>query len=501
MQWFYLHFPHLYGETWYDTFHSPQALAFIHDKGSCIADVNPAAKRAGVTQSMLVNTAFCMAPAMQTHVICPHKSRQALLRVARLAYRFSAWISLEPPNGLYLEVATMRKLFGGLSAIREQILTLFQALSYTLKVAAAPTAKAAHLLASSGAELCVDQANLMNTLKSLSIGCLELPQRTADKLQKLGLKTVYDVIRLPEGDLAYRIAPELADYLGKVTGSRPWQPQPVKLPEQFVHQVGLEQEAEDWRSLLFPLAASVKKYCQFMQHRCLVSQSLNIALHHRQHPQTPLIVQLASADNRADIWLYMLNHAIERVKLMAPVTGFTVKASVFDPVAPSGLPLFGHLPGMQGRDNNQHGDIAQARAALLNRLAGRLGAGRVRFAGVTADPRPEYQTVYGSQPVLPVLSGGAGSAVKTPGKPAGQESRRPPFEVNQPLWLLPQPKPVSVCQYRVLRGPLRLDTGWWDKQFVQRDYYIALERRQHSPALHWLFRTINNDWFVHGIFS
>jgi protein ImuB len=494
MQWFYLHFPHLYGETWCQPFHSPQPLALINEKGGYIVDVNPAAEKSGVTSQMLVNTAFCLAPAIQIDIIRPDKAQQALLRVARLAYRFSAWIGLEPPDGLYLEVATMRKLFGGLAAIREQLLALFQELHYTLKVAAAPTPKAAHLLAHSGAELCLDQANLMATLQRIDVNCLNVSARTAERLQKLGLQTVHDVLQLPSGDLAYRIDGELADYLNKVTGRQPWQPRPVQMPEHFSLQANLEQEIENLHSLLFPLSAAVKKYCQFMQNRCLVSQSLKISLRHRQHTDTPLPIQLATADNRTDTWLYMLSQCAERVKLAAPVTGFMLKAATFEAIPPSSLQLFSHLPGMQGMSNEQHPDSEEARAYLLNRLTGRIGANHIHFTNLTEDPRPEHQTAYSFQPFPDKNS----VAKKT--LPATTTTWQQPA-ISQPLWLLTPPRPATIQHYRILRGPLRLDTGWWDNQPAQRDYYIGLEQRQDSPALHWLFRTTDKEWFIHGIFS
>jgi len=483
MQWFYLHFPHLYGETWYDSFHSSQALAFIDEKGSVLKDVNPAAERAGVSPDMLVNTAFCMEPTLQVNIIDPHQAQQALLRVAKLAYRFSGWVGLESPNGLYLEVATMRQLFGSLAALREQVLSLFQTLQYTLQVAAAPTPKAAHLLARSGAALCVDQANLMAALARLHISCLDVSANTLERLQKLGLKTISDVIQLPGGELSYRVDGELVDYLNKVTGRQHWKPQPLKMPEHFYHKVELEQDVENLTTLLFPLTGAVKQYCQFMQHRCLLSQGLNIMLCHRQQPPTGLPIQLARADNRTDTWLYMLNQCIERVKLAQPVTGFVLKASSFEPIPPSSLALFSKHPGMQQGDETHGADHEQAKACLLNRLTGRIGASHIFFTGVSEDPRPEYQTVYSSQPVLSDLFS------------------QPQTEMNEPLWLLSQPKPVAVQHYRILTGPLRLDTGWWDNQPAQRDYYIGLERRSDSPALHWLFRTTDKQWFIHGLFA
>ncbi len=488
MQWLYVYFPHLYGETWCPAFATEQPVGLVKETGNALVDCNTTALNLGITPQMLTNTAFCLAPTMQVETIQPHKEQQALLRAARLAYRFSAWIGLAP-DGLYLEVATMRKLFGGLGHIRQQMTELFETLGHQVKIAAAPYPKAAQLLARNGIEVCIAEKQLTQFLQKMSIDCLTIPEQTLVRLQKLGLKTVQDVVQLPKGDLAYRIDSELADYLSQVTGNVDWRPTPTAIPEQFYHKVDLEQEFETLAPLLFPLSSSIRKYCQFMQSRCLVSQTLRIRLLHRDHPETLMPVELATADNRPDNWLYMLNRCIEHLRLPAPVNGFVLKASQFEDIPPTSLNLFQSRPGMQDAENAQT-DIEESKAYLLNRLVGRIGAGNIQFIQLTDDPRPELQTDLTTQATVH----------KAFSEVAAEQQAEISHQPLEPLWLLEIPRPVRVGHYQLIRGPLRLDTGWWDKQQVKRDYYIAL-RQQSSPVLHWLYRSVEGQWFLHGIFG
>ncbi len=478
MRWFYMHFPHLYGETWNTPFERQQPIVLIKEHGSYVIDANKAAQDKGVENGILVNTAFCLAPEMEIITMLPHKEAQALRRVAKFAYRFSAWVGLDFPDGLYLEVASMRKFFGGLPQLKTRIETLFQELGYRFHIAAAPTPKASRMLARSGIHVCVDEHRFQDILRKVPVECLELPEPTQLRLQKLGLRTAHDITELPAGDLAYRVDSELALYLNQALGRQDWRPDPFIMPEDFQLKVDMEQEFESLNPLLFPLAAAVKRFCLFLQNRCLVSQFLTIKLIHRKHAETLMPIHLATADNRIDSWTYMLSMQIARVTLPAPVTGFKLKASEFEEIPPSSLVLF----------QNAGGAHEDKKAYLINRLAARIGAEQLQFVGLSDDPRPEKQTLYNSQPLQPA---------------------HPPenMMMESPVWLLSSPQEVDIRQYHLIRGPLRLHSGWWDGSIASRDYYIAATSPRPtaaeitSVALHWLFRTPQNQWFMHGIFS
>ncbi len=480
MHWFYMHFPHLYGETWHSPFEQQRPVILTREQDSCVIDANDAARRQGIERGMMVNTAFCLVPEMDIFTMLPHKESQALKRVARFAYRFSGWVGLDFPDGLYLEVASMRRFFGGLPQLRAGIEELFRELGYRFHIAAAPTPKAARLLSRSGIELCADKSRFLQVLKKMPVECLELPASIQVRLQKLGLRSVHDVAELPAGDLAYRVDRELAEYLSQALGHTEWKPEPFAIPEDFRLKIDKEQEFETLTPLLFPLVSAVKRFCRFMQNRCLVSQTLSVKLIHRDLPATLMPIHLATADNRVDAWVYMLSMQIERIALPAPVTGFELKASDFEDIPPCSLALFQDTGGA-------HED---KKAYLLNRLAARIGADQIHFIGLTDDHRPEKQTLYNSQPLSPV-------------------SVPENMAIQVPVWLLEHPREVNIQQYRLIRGPLRMNSGWWDNISIPRDYYIAIisdpDNMLISPssgtALHWLYRVAPQRWFLHGIFS
>jgi protein ImuB len=78
----------------------------------------------------------------------------------------------------------------------------------------------------------------------------------------------------------------------------------------------------------------------------------------------------------------------------------------------------------------------------------------------------------------------------------------------RPAWLLKRPRRLKLhggrpCldgQLRIVDGPERIESGWWDGFDVMRDYFIA---RSDNGATFWIYRerVPSGDWFLHGVFS
>ena len=284
MNWLYIHLPHLYAETWLPAFHSQQPLALSRPHNHLIEDTNSAARACGVDVGMSLSTAFCLCPKLQVTTLEPHRQQRALARAASIASRHSAWIGLDAPDGLYLEIASMTRLLGAVADILHSARAVLQDAGYSTVAAAAPAPRAARLLARAGQARCCNREQLLGSLRDIPVTALGIEAKTELRLSKLGLRTVDDLIRLPSGDLRYRIDAELTLYLDQITGRQPWLPAPFKAPERFRWQLDLEQDFDSLEPLRFFLAQGVGQYCTFLQQRCLAAQLLQLKLLHRQPP-------------------------------------------------------------------------------------------------------------------------------------------------------------------------------------------------------------------------
>jgi protein ImuB len=138
------------------------------------------------------------------------------------------------------------------------------------------------------------------------------------------------------------------------------------------------------------------------------------------------------------------------------------------PFVPAGRDLFDSRPAQ-----------ALPWEALRERLRARLGEDALYQLAGHADPRPEQAMRRSALLVR---------------EPAPLSL--PP----RPTWLLQTPMPLRDHHLRVLAGPERIESGWWDGGDVRRDYYVV-ETSQGQRAWAFLPAGETQGWMLHGWFA
>ncbi|MDY6982688.1 MAG: hypothetical protein SV422_06350, partial [Pseudomonadota bacterium] len=120
------------------------------------------------------------------------------------------------------------------------------------------------------------------------------------------------------------------------------------------------------------------------------------------------------------------------------------------------------------------------------------------------DHRPEQAWKQSEAAASPRASGAFGAPKRDAKTPPVQAMKSP-----RPLWLLRTPRTLHsqdgqpICQggrLRLIAGPERIESGWWDGQSARRDYYVA---RNGKGETFWIYldHRRSKDWYLHGIFS
>ena len=83
-----------------------------------------------------------------------------------------------------------------------------------------------------------------------------------------------------------------------------------------------------------------------------------------------------------------------------------------------------------------------------------------------------------------------------PAKTAGSSAN--PQAPPRPCWLLREPLRVEAPR-ELLRGPERIESGWWDGADVSRDYYLA---RIDDGGQGWVFHDRRDgSWYLQGLWA
>lgn len=417
---------------------------------------------------------------------------QLLERLALCAQRFTPRVSVVPPDGLVLEVKGSLHLFNGVEGLSRALASECASLGLKSMVALSPTPLSALVAARVGKPFVVTElTRLVGQLMPLPLAGLRWPQETFERLARMGVRTIGQVLRLPRAGFARRFGTDSLAMLDRLTGRSPDLRERFHARERFRRRRELNYELENQDALLGALAPLLAELGKFLEARQCGVMKLECLLRHRHAEPTSCVLRLAAPVADVRRLTELLGERLSALTLPEPVRSCELRSSSLV------LRVFSSNSVWQPGEYGGSGGVEAAE--LIERLRARFGPEAVYGLQVLPGHRPENawgvrEAVEGRQPTLHSTVPGA---VTQPW---------PAF--RRPMWLLPVPRLLSERDglprrrgpLRLLGEPERIETGWWDGGDISRDYYTATDL--HGVRL-WIFRerTSPHRWFLHGVFG
>ena len=473
--WLYLHFPQLQLDALYQQGESKQdnqePVAILEQQHNEIEQMNQAAKKAGLQKGMGLATAAMLVPHLSVIPYNMAAEEAKLKELAELLYLVTSDISFFMPDGIVLRAHNMLSLYGGLKpywlAIQRQL--SLQYLSY--HYATGHSALSARLLARTHWDrITQDYPLLKQQVQQCSLTHSDLPAKTVEKLQRVGAETIAAVQKIPRQAIAKRFDIHLVNYLGRLSGEFQ---QPLTLfqpKEVFQRYIELLYDVENTDKLTQPLTHLLNSLEQYMTVREQTTYSLTVTLYQRDHLPLEIKIGSAQGDYQRSAWLPLITLKLESDTVDAPIYALQI------------------ITGAVQQRTSEIGDLFSQQksrfttAQLLSLLSAKLGEHALHQPILKNAHKPEDTTDYVQPTHLPDAQA-AHHAI-----PAHSRFR--------PSFILQQPQLLKE-KTTLLHGPERISTGWWEHQPITRDYYIA---RSIQGRYYWLFKTPNQDWFLHGVF-
>jgi protein ImuB len=468
----------------------PLVVVDSDDHNQRIVDADPLAQEAGVRPGMSLGAALAAAPDIEPRPRDPQRERELMQHLAQLVAQFTPRVSIEPPDGLLLEIKPSIMLFGGLRELCRRVRDTCRADALFARIRAephftlAPTALAALLAARAGARCFItDPAVLPARLKPLPLAVLRWPGEHNARLVAMGVRTLGELLRLPRAGFARRFGPGLLADLDRLLGKRADPRARLAPRERYRGALDLDHEIEDHERILQALAPLLAQLERFLQARQRGVTALQCRFHHYRADATRCTLRLAAPEVSAARFTCLLRERLASLVLPEPVRRCELRAGVPRLLLPASRALWS--PG-------EHGHVSAAEMpSLIEHLRARLGAQALHGIRRVAEHRPE-RAWCAAEPMLD----------ERPAEPRADAGR------DRPSWLLAAPEPLPSSRGRprhhgalhLLEGPERIESGWWDGDDIRRDYYVA---RDASGAMLWIYRecTGQRRWFLHGIFG
>ncbi len=476
MLWIYLNFPSLqldscFGLQSQHDSENTNAIIIVNGQDNHVVQYNVQAQQAGITLNMGLGTAASLCHPLQVHPYQEMIETRKLKEIAQWLYMVTCDITLFQPNGILLRVTNMLSLYEGLDKYWHTVQQHLNVLNIHYNFASGYSPVMAQLLAENGANhINADRHNLLANINKYPITASRLPPKTINKLQRVGILQLGDLLSVPMADLAKRFDIELVNYIGRLIGQFKHPIEFYHPPSSFRQHLDLLFEIDNVQWLEKPLKKLLLQLEYYLKLRDQLANELEIQIYSRDGDTFSLRVFSAQGDYLASKWQELAQLTLESITLTAPV--LAIQLSIVQVVEQCGSndDLFA---GKQG---------STTPLELISRLQAKLGKEAIRGIQLGDDARPEVANQY----IEPLIA-----------KPSKPNEQLPSNTALRPSFMLPAPQRLSE-KVTLIQGPERIATGWWDDNSMVRDYFIA---RSEVGRWLWVFRNREQHWFVHGYFS
>jgi protein ImuB len=470
------------------------------------------AARAGLFPGMALADARAMLPGLDVVEDDPKADAALLTDIALWCGRYTPLVALNPPHGLFLDIAGCAHLLGGEAGLVGDLLGRLQRAGFAVAAAVAPTPGAAFALSRHGGGF-IAEGGILDALAPLPLSALRLNRESVAAAGRLGLKRIGQLAGAPRAPLTARLGESLLTRLDQALGRMP---EPIS-PLAPVPRFSAERRFIEPLALADGIAACLKSLTTHLaaalERRGGGARRLDLVLFGVAGSRVSITVSTSRPLRDAGRMAELLN---ERLAALAPRadkdTGFDVIRLSAPVTAPLDPVQIGITDGSLGGDGGSE-DLAR----LIDRLGARFGLRRIVRLSPLDSHIPEFAVA-----AVPAVLEAPRKSAPWPQDASAEDDDAP----ARPVRLIEPPEPVDAIaevpdgppvrfswrrmSYRVARaeGPERLAPEWWHARggaHLTRDYYRV---EDEDGRRFWLYRaglyiqeTASPRWFIHGIFA
>ncbi|HSF64174.1 MAG TPA: DNA polymerase Y family protein [Paracoccaceae bacterium] len=528
----------------------PMPLAVVGDQNGAqvLVSLSVEASAAGLTQGQGLRDATAICPALLTVATDPLGEAQFLTTLRRWAGRFSPWVAEEAPAGLMIDLSGAAHLHGGEEGVLARVAEDCADLGLTVRAGIADTPGAAWGLAryarmaaaplrsgdaidqearatrsraakrrgwergggaprpvaAKGAEMATiaPPGRVVEALADLPLAALRLEPDTVDRLMRLGLRRVGELMGMPRAALARRFGADTLRRLDQALGMESEPVSPARPPLHFAVRltlpdpIGLRSDVEAALDRLLP------PFCEKLRAKGRGARRIVLQAFRADGGVAAVEIGLARAADSPDRIRPLLHLKLDQID-----AGFGIDCLRLEALATEAMTTVQHRGQLEATADAVAGGKATNPHALDD-LIGRLGA-RLGSEAITrlhpADSHVPAKAAKVLMAAWSVAHDGPWPAISTP-RPLVM-FRPEPVEAPE------TPEPPATFRWRRRKytvrmavGPERLLPEWWledpDWRSGFRDYWrIEAEGGERL----WLFwgqgGAVTNRWYCEGVFS
>ncbi|HKF71028.1 MAG TPA: DNA polymerase Y family protein [Stellaceae bacterium] len=451
-----------------------------------------------IAPGMALADARAIAPGIVALDADPEGDAAALRKLSQWCGRYSPWTATDGADGIWLDLTGVAHLFGDETSLAADLVARLKRQGITARAAIADTPGAASALARAGREAItvVPRGATRLALALLPVGTLRLPVETVELMERLGLRRIGDLYKLPRPSMVARFGLAAAERLDQALGNLPEPLSPLPpAPIRSSHRRFAEPitQPEDLAAAIASLADAL---CRALARDGVGARRLALRFYRVNGVVLGLEAGTAQASRDPRHLAHLFAERLDRIDPDLGIEDMRLEALLVEPLGPRQA----RLDRTGAGDDRSNGALAD----LVDRLENRLGAGAV----TRMRPRDSYLPERAVERV-PAFAPGKGGAPWNSDRPRPVRllARPEPIEAMAPI---PDDPPVQFRWRRLLHriraadGPERILGEWWrspEEESSLRDYYCVEDT---DGRRFWVFREglhPTTRWFLHGVLA
>ena len=495
-------------------------------RGTRITAINSTAQQAGARVGQMLTDARAACPLLLVEQANHEADDEMLQRLALWAGRYSPITAIDTSAaddgfvrdfGLFLDVTGCSHLFGGEEKMMNDCLRRLGAMGFTAHAAMAPTPGAAHALSRYGNRFHIaeDMEATQGLTNKLPVEALRLDNDRNTLLRRLGLKTVYSVVRVPRHALERRFrakvdARSVQLRIDQFTGHIHEPIKPLRPPAPWRAHMPCPEPALDITGIRFSLEGLFSQLSSRMETATQGARAWRLSAFHTDGGSSSVAVRLSLPSRDRSHVMRLFEDKLEQIDPGYGIDGFLLEAADCDIIEAQQATLVSEPANSAANEA-----LAVELSGLVDRLSNRFGESNITYAAPVKSHVPErawrmVTAASGNTNVVQWQEVEAETLFRTASRPFRLFDRPEAAEVTAQV---PDGPPLNFRWRRIsrqitrARGPERIAPEWWrdgPRGVAIRDYY---EVEDTQGRRYWLFREgmYGGDtppgWFVHGVFG
>ena len=459
-----------------------------------ITAVNESALLKGIEPGMVVADARAIFPSLEVRDDDDAISEKLLKSIANWCIRYTNIVSIDPREGIIMDVTGCAHLWGGEIKYIRDIHSRLKNKGYDVRTTMADSIGTAWAIAHYGSDsTIIEKGKQMEALLSLPPSALRLEPNLVDRLHKLGLHQIRRFINMPRTALRRRFGKELILRLDQALGYEEEPIIPVQPIEPWRERLPCLELIVTAKGIEIALRLLLDTICQRMKQEGMGIRKALFSCFRADGKIEKIEIGTHRATQNAK-HLYKLFE--DKITLIEPDPGielFMMESLKSEKISPLQEKLWEAVCGLEDTGLSE----------LMDRLSNRFGEKPIKRFLPSEHYLPEKSFKESDS-----LSESSGTTwlIDRP-RPLQILSKPERIEVTAPV---PDYPPMmfryegKLHKVKKADGPERIEQEWWIQNGPLRDYYSV---EDEDGQRYWLFRSghyMENEkprWFIHGFFA